>query len=206
MDNMKNIKELGLELIELEDQVLLVEDKRPETSKIAVMIDKDSLFYGKYEIHKGTYERNFQWGTLIASTKPLEGLPLLVIEDEERVVELFDYIENLSKILYNPERHRDESIKSLISVACQSVYNKTKETYKFTEEDLRKMYDLSCGKIGLDLLKYQTENNKRFKSFLDNITKKELWIEVEDKIAVDGHTIIGIEPKIIDGKIKTIWK
>lgn len=202
---MKNIKELGLELIELEDQVLLVEDKRPETSKIAVIIDKDSLFYGKYEIHKGTYERNFQWGTLIASTKPLEGLLLLVIEDEERVVELFDYIENLSKILYNPERHRDESIKSLISVACQSVYNKTKETYKFTEED---MVEFAMNMIS----QYQFGNTNVHNRgiLMESLPKKELWVEVEydhddtvpyPKTKGTGHVL-----KITNNQIKAVWK
>lgn len=107
---MKNIKELGLELIELENQVLLVQDKRPETGKIAVMIDKSSFIYGKYEVHKESHDRSFQWGTLIASTKPLEGLPLLVIEDEakKQVLKVFpvsmDTRNNITKDLNAIER------------------------------------------------------------------------------------------------------
>ena len=204
MDNMKNIKELNLELIELEDQVLLVDDKK--------------LIINGY-IHRGTekpvinkpdfwFDFGVPYKNVIASTKPLEGLPLLVIEDEERVVELFDYIENLSKTLYNPERHRDESIKSLISVACQSVYNKTKETYKFTEEDLKK----ALWELG-DVLFNNNQNGITegepelyFDTIIQSLTKKELCIEIEDKIAIDGHTIIGVEPKIVNNQIKAIWK
>ncbi len=43
---------------------------------------------------------------------------------------------------------------------------------KFSEEDMREMYNKSCGQIGLRQLKDQTENNNRFQGFLDKIKKK----------------------------------
>lgn len=47
----------------------------------------------------------------------------------------------------------------------------------YTREEMRKMYDLSCGKIGLRLLSDQTENNARFESFLSEISKGKTPVE-----------------------------
>lgn len=217
MDNMKNIKELNLELIELEDQVLLVD----ENQKI-----NTGDFYIKNVLLRCTSTTDVMGvedvcKKVICSTKPLVGLPLLVIEDEERVVELFDYIENLSKTLYNPERHRDESIKSLISVACQSVYNKTKETYKFTEEDLKKILEFWGERGRYDKEGFTCSFEKWWeqtgKNSIESLTKKELWVEIENYCGspyttercpkcVDSCDRAYQRPNITDGKIKAIWK
>lgn len=50
---------------------------------------------------------------------------------------------------------------------------------KFSEEDMRKMYDISCGKIGLGLAHDQTENNERFRSHLRSIQQTEWDVEIE---------------------------
>jgi hypothetical protein len=42
----------------------------------------------------------------------------------------------------------------------------------YNEEDMRKMYDLSCGLIGLKELHDQTENNQRFKDLLEKVKNK----------------------------------
>lgn len=62
-----------------------------------------------------------------------------------------------------------------------------KKDKMFTVEDMRKMYNMSCGKIGLGELFDQTENNKRFDDFLKPILPKTEW-----------------EVEIINGKIKLI--
>ena len=41
----------------------------------------------------------------------------------------------------------------------------------FSEEDMKKMYDISCGIISLSYVDDQTENNKRFNYFLNEIKK-----------------------------------
>lgn len=43
---------------------------------------------------------------------------------------------------------------------------------KFSEEDMREMYNKSCGKIGLGELDDQTENNNRFREFIEQIKNK----------------------------------
>lgn len=47
----------------------------------------------------------------------------------------------------------------------------------YTRKEMRKMYDLSCGKIGLGLLPDQTENNARFESFLSEISEGKTPVE-----------------------------
>jgi hypothetical protein len=42
----------------------------------------------------------------------------------------------------------------------------------FSEEDMREMYNKSCGKIGLGELNDQTENNNRFREFIQEIKNK----------------------------------
>lgn len=42
----------------------------------------------------------------------------------------------------------------------------------YSEEDMRGMYDKSCGLIGLELLDDQTENDSRFKEILEQFKKK----------------------------------
>jgi hypothetical protein len=42
----------------------------------------------------------------------------------------------------------------------------------YSKEDMRKMYDNSCGLVGLGLLDDQTENNNRFNELLDQFKNK----------------------------------
>ena len=42
----------------------------------------------------------------------------------------------------------------------------------YSEEDMRGMYNKSCGLIGLGLLDNQTENNSRFKELLEQFKNK----------------------------------
>jgi len=49
---------------------------------------------------------------------------------------------------------------------------KWQEERTYSEEDMRYMYDKSCGLIGLELLDDQTENDNRFKEILEQFKKK----------------------------------
>lgn len=182
---MKNIKELGLELIELEDQVLLV-DKR---------IQPVNNWYFDTYIKKvkntsgAEYAKDSQVIQIISSTKPLEGLPLLVIDDEFDIPE-FDL--ELEKLRF------------------QQGYNKAKETSIYFDDE----FDLA-NKIRVLFLKHGKDSWVSIaKELIMNETKKELWIEVEEKHFRtvknnEGQVIdhqFTIEPKIKDGKIKAIWK
>jgi len=81
----------------------------------------------------------------------------------------------------------------------------------FTLEDMRAMYDISCGKIGMSGLLDQTENQQRFNLFLKSIDKTSWEVEIEmdsksmerrysDNKWVESDFV----PKITDGKIKIL--
>lgn len=171
LNNMKNIKELGLELIELEDQVLLVD------RKLGIK-------------H-------------IASTKPLEGIPLLVIEDEAES----EYYKTHAKAGFGD--YDDFP-------TFKEGYDKAKETYKFTEGNLLVIRNkfvqlLPIGDINAwDLIKSIQKYTEWFDKYIQSLTKKELWVEVELSLIKENHktgyTVEKLVPKTTNNQIKAIWK
>ena len=88
-----------------------------------------------YSFTKETLPEQYYLNSVVATNNLNIDIPK-VIEN----IEIYEYAESLSKSLYNEERHKDNSIKSLFSVACQSGYKKAKETYQYTEKDLEEFY------------------------------------------------------------------
>ena len=152
---------------------------------------------------------------IIASTKQLQGLPLLVIEDEAKEFSLDvyrDYPNNPKDKIewkFNHDKNAHRKRKAFIK-----GYNKAKETYKFTEEDLRKAmkaavvfdFDSESIDLGVGLL---------LEGFIKSLSKKELYVEVVDNgeegwIGDDynGEPFWNekLELKITDNKIKAVWK
>ena len=211
---MKNIKELGLETIQLEDQVLLVNSKSG-TSKGDLFIDKRTPNEIRNHV-ADSYENHFDdhWKhKIIASTKPLEGLPLLVIEDE---VENVFYQDNIL----------DKEVAQHFFSLFKEGYNKAKETFKFTEEDLRKAIQL--GSDFCDIESFEPVPELVISDFLQSLTKKELYVEVEEKSIEEIEIELGIyghdeglteseyseyikknnvlKLKITNNQIKAVWK
>jgi hypothetical protein len=54
----------------------------------------------------------------------------------------------------------------------QLIQLQGKMSKMYSDEDMRKMYDNSCGLVGLGLLDDQTENNNRFNELLEQFKKK----------------------------------
>lgn len=197
---MKNISELGLELIELEDQVLLVDNLNPKVG--GYLVDNDQI-YGPFDSNDPLIDYR---GNIIASTKPIEGLPLLVIEDESELLASQEYGFNSSS----------EAFKN-----WKRGYNKAKETYKFTEEDMGDLIEICIGLQEEWRLIKQIDAIQRF----NKTHKKELWIDVEahciacDKYynksnrckQVKGETSIcylrlDSIPKIVNNQIKATYR
>lgn len=187
---MKNIKELNLELIQLEDQVLLVDPSKP-------CQEGDWIYWNKRPVKSidTTYSKATKY--IITSTKQLEGLPLLVIEDE------------VEKLAINSFGHKPckEDNDILLSLGKGYVggfkegYNKAKSTYKFTEEDLKTAIDASKHGFTDDYI-------------INYLTKKELWVETDCEYgdncpsmgAYEKQHLCKIIPKITNNQIKAIWK
>lgn len=208
--NFKRVSELGLEIIQLEGQILLV-DKLEHTKDRLILHQsingKVNHFYKSDEIDLDDYNsRRFLGLTfnVIASTKPLEELPLLVIEDE--VDEIID--QEMIKMGHEPSKVRHPIFGEDRELA-KALYYKAKETYKFTEEDLRKAIQLGndfCDVEGDDAIPELVISD-----FLESITKKELWVEAHWDCCsrcIDGvdECTATWELKIEKGQIKATYR
>ena len=195
---MKPISELGLETIQLEDQVLLVDPN--EASQ-----EGDWIYWNKRPVKAidTTYSKDTKY--IIASTKPLEGLPLLVIEDEAD--EIID--QEMIKMGHEPSRVRHPIFGEDRELA-KALYYKAKETFKFTEEDLRNALEMARV-----TKKYKYGEGRVFSNSIETIyqslTKKELWVEAHWNCC--GRCIDGEdkctgkwELKIEKNQIKAVWK
>lgn len=187
---MKKISELGLELIELEGQILLVEKEKKLSKNGDWYLSHNNNIIHKWEMY-GIHEGKQAWITkIVASTKPLEGLPLLVIKDYINIPEFYLQLEKLR---------------------FQQGYDKARETFKFTEEDLRRAIDIARETLEYDERRgwYETKSEEEI---IQSLTKKELWVDVEEKHFRtvknnDGKVIdhqFTIQPKITNNQIKAI--
>lgn len=70
------------------------------------------------------------------------------------------------------EHYVDQSDYWAIGVDSFKRGAKWQQERMYSEEDMRGMYDKSCGLIGLSLLNDQTENDSRFKKLLEQFKKK----------------------------------
>lgn len=195
---MKPIQELKLELIELEDQVLLLD-------KNSKMIGGDwyyNSYYNTVNRRDGciSSEKKASGITVckvISSTKQLEGLPLLMIEDVvDRLA--YDYCDNTVP----------KDVTRSLHYSFKRGYLKAKETYKFTEVDL--LIAFNTGRT------YEKSNHNgvgqnELVDYIKSLTKKELWIEVYERCKC-GTTCEFNECrheqklKITNNQIKAVWK
>jgi len=121
----------------------------------------------------------------------LEGVPLLPpFEIEDSNKDLF-----YQKQVMNPYPTGGQSYVSYEKGFIDG-YNQAKEKYKYTEEDLRKAWNAAY----IDAMSIDEETYKPlfFEDFIQSLSQPKIPIgfqcEMEDKIALDGHTIIGTEP------------
>jgi hypothetical protein len=77
--------------------------------------------------------------------------------------ELEEYAERTARAFDNDNY---KALMQLVIVGAEWMQEKM-----FSEEDMRKMYDISCGNIGLAYLDDQTENNERYMKFLKQVNK-----------------------------------
>jgi hypothetical protein len=74
---------------------------------------------------------------------------------------------------------------------------------RFSESDMRKVYDMSCGLIGLGHLSDPTENNQRFTSLFQSLQQTEWDVEIEMEMYDDPDFVkdlnkeMRLTPKIL---------
>lgn len=135
---------------------------------------------GQEEGHFHTWK-----GIVIYSTLFLHDVPLIALEEIEEAINGYSLIDNAQEVadlLYNPEKHKDSSIKGLFSVAYQEGFQAHQELSKdklFTITDM------------IRAMRYASEitNNKLkyIKDYIEALLPKTEW-----------------DVEIIDGKIKLL--
>ena len=142
-------------------------------------------------------------GVTIASTdkillKETDTVKKLSLKNCQAIENGYDLDDKISKHL---EKNDIEASAKRVQVIRELILEILGDK-KFSEEDMRKMYDISCGKIGLSLAHDQTENNERFRLHLRSIkqTEWDVEIEMEEKwiagTSTYGHGEYELKPKL----------
>lgn len=114
---------------------------------------------------------------------PLNGSPIL--EGVDLLPPLQDDTMGVPLVQYIFEKHNQDRVMGF----CDG-YKKAKERYKYTDEDIIKLADVHREDGYPPII---------FEWLIQSLSQPKMPIgfecEIEDKIALDGHTIIGVEPK-----------
>ena len=165
-----------------------------KTDKYLLILD-DSNKEGDYTYHESA--------NLVSrfnnaySKKIIAHLPL----NESPILEGVDLLPSLVKIEYDvigqpmvdymKDKHNEDECIGFID-----GYEKAREKYKWTDDDMKIMYNMSCGHIGLDLLPDQTKNNERFSSFLQSLSSPKIPIAFDCELHVIRWMLRSKEHKI----------
>ena len=184
--------------------------KKASELGLSVRVVKDKVFLLK----GGSIDLNgegiaFDVNDLIACSEQMGSFPLLVIEDE---------VENLADQEFQEQKESYENstemfafdYPELLAAGFKIGYNKAKETFKFTEDD---MVEFAMNMIS----QYQFGNTNIHNRgiLMESLPKKELYVEVEYQDMMDmwvsPPTILEycnspMRAKITDNKIKAVWK
>jgi len=125
------------------------------------LLNDDEMFY----FYKGVIQC---YGEAMAEWKQEQKQNLIdMMKDDEELGLYENWVEDAEK----ESSLSDLNSKANIFWSGYRVGVKSKERM-YSEEDMRGMYDKSCGLIGLSLLNDQTENDSRFKKLFKQFKKK----------------------------------
>jgi len=135
-------------------------------------------------------------------------------EEEQKKIGWFDTRYWLSKLC-----ETDENLFSMVNhFSYQIGFRKAQELLsdrRFTLEhigeaiqfgkEIRSQKSFLNQNFGSPFIDYE-DSTKETNDYIQSLSQQswEIEIEMEDKIALDGHTVIGKEPKLINGKIKIL--
>ena len=172
-------------IIKTENYLLIVSDEIPTTWYYDTYINQvrhtGGAEYGDSSITKKVI------GHLPLNNSPvLEGVPLLPpLEDEAESLSL----KSVNKRGYTTDDYQD---------GFEDGYNKAKEKYKFTEDDLREALFEALNTPKEECCVSYTKDSI-VRRVIQSLQQPKMPVafecDMENKIAIDGHTVIGSEPK-----------
>lgn len=178
----QDLKKMKHDIIKTENYLLIVSDEIPTTWYYDTYLNKlrhtGGAEYGESSISKKVI------GHLPINNSPiLEGVPLLPpLEDD---------VEDVDNIAFQAFKVQDEWTWSQFKDIFPAGYNKAKEKYKYTEEDLRDAYNL-----GLDA-DSKLSPNKTYDTLIQSLQQPKYPIRFECEDEVYMYSINGdiIKPK-----------
>jgi len=183
------------EIIYTEDYALIVSDEQ---------IKDVRPFIGRYHLEKGyiinqfpTYLTDLSECKLIIAHRPLKDAPILEGVDLLPEFNKEDDVEEVASTLFRNKMDNLEEIHSDYILGFIDGYNKAKETYKYTEEDILDAWELGASE-GLPLTR--EKKDKLIKSLQQPKRPKYFECEMEDTFLLKnrkgGNTIMA-KPKTI---------
>lgn len=172
-----------MKLIKLQDHYYILSDDEIKEgdyyfsvihNNIFQSIHNEQHFENEFKITHSTVPLEVDsTGTCFLNIKPLNKFEIEELTQGYSIEKMAEYHWRMQYIMA-----LDESIKPYIIEDYKSGFKAAMELMKdklFTIEDMRKMYDISCGKISLDLIPDQSENNQRFNTFIQPLLPKTEW-------------------------------
>jgi len=171
-------------IIETENYLLIVSDEEIKAGNFYLLIPENIVKLSRSGLPTNIRE----WAKIIAHL-PLNNSP--VLEGVDLLPPIEDEVDKLSE-------QEIPYIMDTLRWGFKKGYNKAKEKYKYTEFDIIKAFEYGWnqrhyGRIDEnELLKIQ-------KIFIQSLQQPKIPVgfecDMENKIAIDGHTVIGSEPK-----------
>jgi hypothetical protein len=202
----KDIKELGLELILIGDNILLIDiNRKPVIGETGYC--NEGTWNGTLALIENEPITDV-WVKIVGSKKELRGGIPLLVEDLGEEAEFNEYKD---KDLF--DRHYGGFD---FNIGYKQGYDKAKENYKYTEEDMVRAFNVGINSsfeghsknLGKDDL--MDFYSKKIHNLILSITQKQLWIEVElEQVRVSdktGYEQLKVVPKVLNNKIIGIWK
>jgi hypothetical protein len=182
-------------IIKTENYLLIVSDEEIKIGNyyLCKLSMKPKKYIGD-EYFNTVNEKKITAHITLNNSPVLKGVPILPpLEDEvEEAEEVFkEVLDSETKQVY------DKMLLGATEHGFIIGYNKAKEKYKYTEEEMKRIYEkgYSAGRNELN----SRESDKIKYDYIQSLQKSKMPVgfecEMENKIAIDGHTVIGSEPK-----------
>lgn len=213
---MKTASELGLVVIQYLDHTLLVDKNTKADGEFGFDLETKEL------LRMSKVNWVYDPKKIIASTRKLGDIPLLLIEDEGTVDLLTEQYSNHRWETSDNQRYFNQTS---CETDFRNGYNKAKETYKFTEED---MIDFAVWRsitlfdeplTPLDQLKKWKFLTKEllieveyyYRSSREFYGDKSEWVVCDEAQfnsikKVIQNCPLKVEPKIVNGQLRAIYQ
>lgn len=191
-----------MKLFKIGTHYYVVDDSEIKEGDCRLHLFEKTINLPHHRLEHGEKWATNNWRKITHSTENLEGVIKLNLSDIEEAINgysIVDMSDEIATLLYNPERHKDLSIKALLNIAYQEGFKACQELMKdklFTARDMRFAYNAggNDGALHESLMDYESHDSTDAEEFSESaseefenslLPKTEWEIEiVDDKIVL----------------------